>query len=136
MAFLLAGDSIAVGLQLYGLRPNSSAVRVGRRTAQGAAIIAKRPEKRVVVSLGTNDDPGDTKMFRASIKRVLNGRSCVIWLTLPRHKAFNDILRQEDRRYKRLHRVNAAVPTSDGIHPTVAGYKAINTKVRKKLKTC
>jgi hypothetical protein len=135
MAWLLTGDSIAVGLSEV-MHPARVLATVGQGTTHGAAVAESDGHRRLVVSLGVNDDPHQAQAFRREVHRVLTGRSCVVWLTIPSHPAFNRVLRTERDRHHRLRLVDARVPTRDHVHPTPAGYRQIARSVRRALRAC
>jgi lysophospholipase L1-like esterase len=96
-SIVLIGDSLNVGVEPYlrelleHWRIRSDDV-VGRPTSEGLAALAAvhGATGPIVVSLGTNDDPGDPEAFRDEVERLL-GRigptRCVIWATLWRDGA-------------------------------------------------
>lgn len=130
---LLAGDSIAVGLSDWLHVPVDA--RVGIGSGAGAARIARRPESRLVVSLGANDDPAQSsRVFERRVRLVLEGRERVVWLTVPSRPRVNAALRRRARRDGRLRLVDGRVPTVDGVHPTRAGYRRLAAKVRRRLR--
>lgn len=134
---LLAGDSIALGLAAYLHATKVDAV-VGRGSQAGVEAIAHDFAKRAVVDLGVNDDPRApfAKAFVKRIPLVLDGRECVVWLTMRRHPAFNAALRNAALRDRRLVVVDGIVPTVDGTHPTVPGDRTLAARIRRALRRC
>jgi hypothetical protein len=131
--WLLTGDSIAVGLSQH-LHPAALIATVGQGSSKGAAAMRSDKHGRVVVSLGVNDDPRQREQFARRVRLVLQGRQCVVWLTMPSHVGFNDELRRI--KDKRLRLVSGRVSTVDGIHPTQTGYRTLAVRVRRALSTC
>lgn len=130
---LLAGDSIAVGLSDYLHVPVDA--RVGIGSGAGAARIARRPESRVVVSLGANDDPVQgVRVFERRVRMVLRGRERVVWLTVPSRPRVNRALRRVAAADERLLLVDGRVPSSDGVHPSGRGYRRLAAKIRRRLR--
>ena len=150
------GDSIAYGTDLFlpgylrGWVFNSS-VDVSRHTYQGVATIEElhregRLPPVVVVNLGTNDDPGAVRQFKAYVARVVRAAGperCVIWATIVRppyagvsYDGLNRTLVAAARRWRSFHvfdwrplaRAHPAWFGSDGVHPSIPGYR-----VRAKL---
>jgi lysophospholipase L1-like esterase len=158
------GDSLAVGTGWYlpsylpGWTLHSTAV-VSRHASDGVASIEARAregllERVVVVDLGTNDDPSAVARFASYVKtvvRVAGPSRCVIWSTINRppyegvsYDGYNAVLRSLDSRYRSLHvfdwaRMAAAHPAwfgSDGVHPTMAGYRARAAGLARIVKAC
>lgn len=134
--FLLGGDSIAVGLS-HHMHPAAVVAQVGIGSQAGSERIARRRLRRVVVSLGVNDDPSNVSTFAGSVHRVLRRRDCVVWLKVRGHDRFNAKLKAIRSRDGRLHLVRiAGVATVDGIHPTQHGYRLIAQRTRRQLRAC
>jgi hypothetical protein len=113
---LVNGDSLAEGTRPYVPKelPDwrvRQSTRVSRHTAEGADVMRRygRSLARVIhVSLGTNDDPGQTDAFRSAVGDVMDvagaGR-CVVWANIVRppyrgvsYRGYNRVLAQEDER--------------------------------------
>jgi hypothetical protein len=135
MAWLLTGDSIAVGLAQH-THPAAQVAKVGQDSTAGARAIRSDSHTRIVVSLGVNDDPRHAHHFRQNVREILTGRECVVWLTIPSHPEFNRVLRTERRRNRRLRLVDADVPMRDHVHPTPGGYRQIADRSRRALRSC
>ena len=143
------GDSLSVGTAPY-LRAQLPGYRiapdydVGLHAYDAARIVSSiRPLPRVViVSAGTNDDPRIVSTFARAVSTVVAeagpGR-CVVWPTIVRppavgasYDAINRALARAAARHKNLVLVDwvhlvAAHPwwlAKDGVHVSVAGYKA------------
>ncbi len=142
----LVGDSLNVGIEPYvgPALPGWKVVtndRVGRTTPEGIAELeAGRPtlSNYVVVSLGTNDPPGDISGFRRNVGRVLalvGPNRCVVWATIWRdgapNVAFNNVLREAADANRRLALVEWAemvdshpeLLAADGLHGNEDGYR-------------
>ena len=145
------GDSIAYGTDLFLPRylrgwTIRSAVDVSRHTYQGVASIEALEQQgglpyAVVVNLGTNDDPGAVAQFRSYVQRVVRAAGperCVIWATIVRppyagvsYGGLNWVLRREAARSQSFHvfdwrslaRAHPAWFGSDGVHPSIQGYR-------------
>jgi len=149
-SLLVNGDSLAEGTRPYIPRelPDwrvRQSTKVSRHAAEGDDVMRRygRSLSRVVhVSLGTNDDPGQTGAFRAAIGDVMevagSGR-CVVWANIVRppyggtsYRGYNRVLTQEDERRDNLHVLNWVRMVrrhpewlaDDGVHVSAAGYRA------------
>lgn len=145
---LVVGDSLAVGdaphlaRELPGWSIETRATD-GKETADGVREVASAaPVARLVVSLGTNDDPGKADAFSAAIEDVLSHlepSGLVVWPDIVSPPVggtsfddFNRALadtRSRDGRlavagWTALARENPRWLTADGIHPTEEGYAA------------
>lgn len=150
------GDSIAYGTDLFlaaYLRgwTISTSVDVSRHTYQGVATIEVLGRDGtlpyvVVVNLGTNDDPRAVRQFNSYVVRVVRAAGperCVIWATIVRppyagvsYDGLNRVLVAAAARWQSFHvfdwrplaRAHPAWFGSDGVHPSIPGYR-----VRAKL---
>lgn len=148
------GDSIAFGTDLFLARylrgwQISSSVDVSRHAYQGAAAIEALGNSLpsvVVVNLGTNDDPSGVSVFASYVRRVVRAAGperCVIWATIVRppyagvsYDGLNGALLAAASRWRSFHvfdwrglaRAHPAWFGSDGVHPSIPGYR-----VRAKL---
>ena len=112
---IVAGDSLAVGIA--AVLHTRSAARVGMRSREGAALIQRLDDRRLIVSLGANDLDNDHR-FEQRIRAVIRGRSCVAWIAVTRKPHLDRTLAQIAREDPRLHRVSLrGVPRTDGVHP-------------------
>jgi lysophospholipase L1-like esterase len=148
------GDSIAFGTDLFLGRylrgwEISSSVDVSRHAYQGAdaieALGGSLPPV-VVVNLGTNDDPRAVSVFASYVRRVVRAAGperCVVWATIVRppyagvsYDGLNGALLAAASRWRSFHvfdwrglaRAHPAWFGSDGVHPSIPGYR-----VRAKL---
>jgi lysophospholipase L1-like esterase len=149
-ALLDLGDSLSVGTAPY-LRKRLRDYRidglhdVGLHAYDAAAIVARSPASLppvLVISAGTNDDPRIVSTFIRAVSRVVTaagGRRCVVWPTIVRPPAvgatydgLNRALSRAAARHRNLVLVDwvgmvrrhRSWLASDGVHVTVAGYRA------------
>ena len=158
------GDSLSVGTGWYlsTFLPGwtmRGTVAVSRHAYQGAASVEQRAgegllERVVVVDLGTNDDPSAVSTFKSYVLGVLRAAGpsrCVIWSTINRppyngisYDGYNAVLRSLDARYRNLHVFDWAGLAHrhpewfgpDGVHPTMAGYRARASGLAWIIKRC
>jgi len=96
----------------------------------------------IVVSAGTNDDPGTVSRFARTVRETVAvaGRSrCVIWATIVRppyagvsYSGYNRALRTIAKHHPTLHVFDWSAMAyahpgwfgSDGVHPSMTGYRA------------
>jgi lysophospholipase L1-like esterase len=145
------GDSIAYGTDLFLAKylrgwTIAASVDVSRHTYQGVATIESMQRTGtlpyvVVVNLGTNDDPRAVRQFRSYVLRVTRAAGserCVIWATIVRppyagvsYDGLNDVLFKVAARNTSFHvfdwrplaRAHPAWFGSDGVHPSIPGYR-------------
>ena len=144
------GDSLGVGTQLYlGDYLAGWAVRDETEVSLHAADVpgalrslgAALPPV-IVVSAGTNDDPGTISRFARTVREsvaVAGSSRCVIWATIVRppyagvsYSGYNRALRTIAKRHPTLHVLDWAAMAhahpgwfgSDGVHPAMTGYRA------------
>jgi lysophospholipase L1-like esterase len=144
------GDSLAVGTQLYlGGYLSGWAVRNETETSRHATDVpgalrslGSALPRVIVVSAGTNDDPGTVSRFARSVRETVAvaGRSrCVIWATIVRppyagvsYSGYNRALRTIAKHHPTLHVLDWAAMAhahpgwfgADGVHPAMTGYRA------------
>lgn len=144
------GDSLSVGAAPY-LRARlrgydvTQLHDVGLHAYEASTIVEARRAslpRVLVVSAGTNDDPRGVPTFRDAVTRVLatagSGR-CVVWPSIVRPPAvgagydgFNRVLRRAAARHRNLVlvdwvgmvREHPSWLSADGVHVSVAGYRA------------
>jgi lysophospholipase L1-like esterase len=144
------GDSLAVGTQLYlgdylsGWRVRSE-TEISRHAADvpdALRSLGAGLPRVIVVSAGTNDDPGTVSRFARTVREavaVAGSSRCVIWATIARppyagvsYAGYNRALRTIASRHPTLHVLDWAGMAyahpgwfgSDGVHPSVSGYRA------------
>jgi lysophospholipase L1-like esterase len=160
-ALLLVGDSLSVGTGPY-LRSRLRDYRidgrhgVGLRTDAVAVIVEARRSSLppvLVVSAGTNDEPSPVSAFSRPLSRILavSGRSrCVVWPTISRppvagvsYDGLNGALELAAARHPNLVLVDWVGMVRrhrewlrrDGVHVTVAGYRARAEAIAAAVKT-
>jgi len=161
-SLLVNGDSLAEGTRPYlprelpGWRVRQS-TKVSRHAAEGAAVLRGygRSLPRVIhVSLGTNDDPGQTGAFRSAVDAVMDvagSRRCVVWANIVRpayrsvsYRGYNRVLAQEDARrdnllvlnWVRMVRRHPEWRAPDGVHVSAAGYTARARAAARLVRRC
>jgi lysophospholipase L1-like esterase len=155
------GDSLAEGTRPYLPKALhnwsvSQSVSVSRHLPQGVAILRRMGNLPpvVVMSLGTNDDPGATSSFRSGVRATMKlvGRSgCVVWPNIVRppvgghsYAGYNGILAEESKKRRNLRvvewtRMVAKHPgwlASDHVHVNATGYQARAEAIAKQAKRC
>ena len=161
-SLLVNGDSLAEGTRAYipgelpGWRVRQS-TKVSRHASEGAAVMRRygRSLPRVIhVSLGTNDDPGQTDAFRVAVGEVMKvagEKRCVVWANIRRppyrhvsYRGYNRVLADEDERrdnllvlnWVRMVRRHPEWLSSDGVHVSAAGYAARAKAVARLVRRC
>lgn len=156
------GDSLAVGTGIYlpaALRgwQVTQSFGVSRHADEGPPGLrsygAALP-RVIVISLGTNDDPGAASRFArtvADVVRIAGPSRCVIWSTIVRppyngvsYDGYNEALRRLARAHPSLHvfdwqalaRANPQWFGSDGVHPTATGYRKRAAMLSRLVKSC
>jgi lysophospholipase L1-like esterase len=144
------GDSLAVGTQLYlggylsgwAVR-NETEISLHATDVPGALrSLGSTLPGVIVVSAGTNDDPGTVSRFARTVRETVAvaGRSrCVIWATIVRppyagvsYSGYNRALRTIAKHHPTLHVLDWSAMAhthpgwfgSDGVHPSMTGYRA------------
>jgi lysophospholipase L1-like esterase len=162
LSLLVNGDSLAEGTRPYippelpGWEVRQS-TKVSRHAADGDDVMrryGRRLPRVIHVSLGTNDDPSQTAAFRAAIGDVMDvagRRRCVVWANIVRppyggvsYRGYNRVLAQEDERRDNLRVVNWVRMVrrhpewlaDDGVHVSVAGYRARAKAVARAVRRC
>jgi lysophospholipase L1-like esterase len=121
---LILGDSIAVGIHRQ-LPQCESLSKGGWNTFQWNRDYLKNDltAKTVIISLGSNDHKGiKTKTELQRIREKVNGR--VFWILPAIKPNIQDIVRDISKEYG-----DTVIPIdhvqSDGVHPSLKGYKQI-----------
>jgi lysophospholipase L1-like esterase len=154
------GDSLAVGTGLFlphylrgwTLHQQTS---ISLHADEGSRALASSVLPHVIViSLGTNDDPGAVTSFARSVREVIRAAGperCVIWSTVVRppyngvsYDGYNWVLRRDARIHASFHvfdwqalaRANPRWFGSDGVHPTMTGYRARAAALARLIKAC
>ena len=156
------GDSLAIGTDLFldgllhGWDVRSEAV-VSRHASDVPpalrALGASLPSV-IVVSAGTNDDPGRVSGFARAVREALavaGPRRCVVWATIVRppyrgvsYDGYNRALAAIARTHANLRVLDWAAiarthPTwfgRDGVHPSMTGYRARAAAVARLVQSC
>jgi lysophospholipase L1-like esterase len=156
------GDSLSVGTDLFldgllqGWSVRSEAV-VSRHAADVPPALrafgASLPPV-IVVSAGTNDDPGRVSGFGRVVREALavaGPRRCVVWATIVRppyrgvsYDGYNRALAAIARSHANLHvldwagmaRVHPTWFGRDGVHPTMTGYRARAAATARLVERC
>jgi hypothetical protein len=159
---LVNGDSLAVGTKPY-LPPElrrwkiTQSAEVSRHAFEAADVMRSygRSLPRVIhVSLGTNDDPNQVKVFRDAIREVMGvagPRRCVVWTNIVRppvagasYAGYNRALARESRPRENLRVVNWAHMVrenpdwlaGDGVHVNAEGYRSRAHAIARSVRRC
>jgi lysophospholipase L1-like esterase len=161
-SLLVNGDSLAEGTRPYipSELPDwhvRQSTKVSRHAADGDDVMrgyARSLPRVIHVSLGTNDDPGQTGVFRAAIGDVMDvagSRRCVVWANIVRppyrgvsYRGYNRVLDQEAERrenllllnWVRMVRRHPDWLADDGVHVSAAGYRARAKAVARAVRRC
>ncbi|HET6684590.1 MAG TPA: GDSL-type esterase/lipase family protein [Gaiella sp.] len=156
------GDSLSVGTNLYLGR-----YLRGWNVRSVAAISTHADEvpgelqgfgtalpRVVVVSAGTNDDPGRVSGFARVVRETLaiaGPKRCVVWSTIVRppyagvsysgyNRALATIARHHDNLrvfdWVKLAGAHSSWFGSDGVHPTATGYRARAAAIAHLVRSC
>jgi lysophospholipase L1-like esterase len=158
---LVVGDSLAEGTEaplaqlLPGWRIKTSAF-TGRSTANGVSQILGMPNlpDAITVSLGTNDNPGETATFANEVTEVLDAAGpskCVVWANIARppyggvsYSGFNRVLDRLSLTnpnllvvdWARISHSQPGLLGSDGVHATSAGYALRAQAIASAITSC
>jgi len=156
------GDSLAIGTGLFlagvlpgwTVRESHSVSRHAYEGPTGLRAFGSGLPRVVLISLGTNDDPGTVLRFSGYVRdavRIAGPHRCVIWSTIVRppyngvsYDGYNTVLRRAARAYPNLRLLDweglaRAHPQwfgSDGVHPSADGYRARAAAVAQVVKRC
>ena len=156
------GDSLSVGTDLFlgrylrgwNLRSSASISRHADEVPEALRAYGRALPRVIVVSAGTNDDPGRVSGFARIVRRTLaiaGPSRCVVWSTIVRppyagvsYAGYNRALATIAR-----HRGNLRVFDwvkmadahrswfgSDGVHPTATGYRARAAAIARLVRSC
>jgi len=156
------GDSLAVGTQLYlgeylggwRVRAETEVSRHATDVPGALRSLGTALPRVVVVSAGTNDDPGTVSRFARTVRETVavagSGR-CVVWATVVRppyagvsYAGYNRALRAIAKHHPTLHvlewdamaRAHPSWFGSDGVHPSMTGYRERAKATARLVKRC
>lgn len=159
---LVVGDSLAIGMAdslraaLPGWQVRVEA-RIGRPLAEGMRILAVQRDAPAIVaiSLFTNDDPRATGRLAQAVRETASRPGgCVVWATIARppymgvsYAAANEVLERPvgDRElgqslqlvdWRSLVAQNPSFIAGDGVHGTLAGYRARGRLYADAIRAC
>lgn len=161
-AVLSYGDSLAVGTDLFlagylrgwHVRFVTEVSRHAEDVPAALSGYGRSLPRVVVVSAGTNDDPGRVSGFARVVRRTLaiaGPSRCVVWSTIVRppyegvsYAGYNRALETIARRHANLHVLDWAAMARahpswfgpDGVHPSMAGYRARAAAVARLVERC
>jgi lysophospholipase L1-like esterase len=156
------GDSLSVGTNVYlgtylrGWNVRSvGAISTHADEVPGALRSYGGSLPRVVVvSAGTNDDPGRVSGFARVVREtleVVGPRRCVVWSTIVRppyagvsyagyNRALATIARHHDNLrvfdWAKLAGAHSSWFGSDGVHPTATGYRVRAAAIARLVRAC
>jgi lysophospholipase L1-like esterase len=156
------GDSLTVGTGVYlssflpgwSITQSASINRHAEKGPEAVRSLSSSLPRVLVISLGTNDDPGAVASFAGDVRRIATtaglGR-CVIWSTVLRppyngvsYEGYNRVLRRTAATYanfrvfdwRALAKAHRTWFGSDGVHPTAEGYRARAAALARLIKSC
>ena len=156
------GDSLAIGTDLYldaYLRGWSvqSETEISKHAAdvpRALRGLGTSLPRVIVVSAGTNDDPGAVSGFARVVRETLaiaGPSRCVVWSTIVRppyqgvsYAGYNHVLRTAAHRHAGLRVLDWAAMSrthpgwfgKDGVHPSMAGYRARAAATARLVQSC
>jgi len=156
------GDSLSVGTNLYlGTYLHGWSVRSVAAISTHADEVptalrgfGSALPRVVVVSAGTNDDPGRVSGFSRVVRETLavaGPSRCVVWSTIVRppyagvsYSGYNRALATIARHHRnlrvfdwvRLADAHRSWFGSDGVHPTATGYRARASAIARLVRSC
>jgi lysophospholipase L1-like esterase len=156
------GDSLTVGTGLYlssflpgwSITQSASISRHADEGPEAVRSLNSSLPRVLVISLGTNDDPGAVASFASDVRRIATaaGRSrCVIWSTVLRppyngvsYEGYNRVLRRTAATHanfrvfdwRALAQAHQTWFGPDGVHPTAEGYRARAAALARLIKSC
>ena len=156
------GDSLSVGTDLFlngllrGWSVRSEAVisRHASDVPRALRALGSSLPRVIVVSAGTNDDPGRVSGFARVVRETLavaGPHRCVVWATIVRppyrgvsYDGYNRALIAIARTHRNLRVLDWAAMARahpswfgrDGVHPTMTGYRARAAATARLVRAC
>ena len=156
------GDSLAVGTALYldeylpgwSIDASTSVSRHADEAPSALRSLGTALPRVVVVSVGTNDDPGAVARFARIVRStvaVAGPSRCVVWATIVRppyqgvsYDGYNQALRKAARQLPNLLVLDWSAMAhehpawfgADGVHPSMTGYRARAAATARLVERC
>ena len=156
------GDSLSVGTDLFlhdllrgwSVRTEAVISRHASDVPPALRAFGSSLPPVIVVSAGTNDDPGRVSGFASIVRQTLavaGPRRCVVWATIVRppyggvsYDGYNRALARIARTHANLRVLDwAAIARDhpawfgrDGVHPTMTGYRARAAATARLVRRC
>jgi len=156
------GDSLSVGTDLFlgrylrgwNVRSLTAISRHADEVPGALRSLGSSLPRVIVVSAGTNDDPGRVSGFARIVRETLGiagPNRCVVWSTVVRppyqgvsYAGYNRALAAIARRHRNLRVLDWAAMAQahpswfgrDGVHPSMTGYRARAAAVARLVRGC
>ena len=156
------GDSLAVGTDLFldmylpgwTVRSSTGVSRHASEAPSALRSLGTALPRVVVLSVGTNDDPGAVRDFSRIVRStvaVAGPSRCVVWATIVRppyqgvsYSGYNHALRVAARHLPNLLVLDWAAMAhahpswfgGDGVHPSMTGYRARAAAAARLVERC
>lgn len=131
----IIGDSIAQGISQH-IKECASATKVGLNTNLAHTSFTKHgvlSANRIIISLGINDKAQGTKTLinLSDIRENLKAEKIIWILPNTNYREQHTIVKKIAEHYGDSYLDITTVISSDGIHPTISGYKKIAQSLQK-----